>query len=158
MSDETLSASMTGTVLFLKPFGDLTSRITSAYLWTRGEYPSFPVGHVGLLLGSTFIDISHGSVGMFDIHGSGLLERVHEAISVPPEFISNEWIKQAVVHASLLNLKTKWYEYMTYPWTKEKPLTCTGFVQHLLMLDVTNPTPYELWEELNVKLRQGGES
>jgi hypothetical protein len=137
---------MRARVLFLKPdWAWNWTPVIVAYLWLLGEYPSFYVGHVVLEVGDEVYSVDEGGVSVTPAtswHDRAMYE-MHVHVHKP-------WLEQVVTQAHFLGYRMKWWEYVTYPFTKTyKPVTCTGFIQHLLLLPVTNPTPYGLWLELS---------
>ena len=132
-------------VVYFKPVKhDLYSFLVANYLRLIGEYEEDT--HVGLLIfyaDGTSALIQSDSNGVYKLEAvDGLLPYRTWYQEVP--YYSSEWIHNALVHFSLLRGSFPLLNYIIYPFAKTKPLVCTGFIEHLLMLTVTNCTPKKL--------------
>ena len=133
-------------IVFLTEFPSLSSFLIKLYLILKGEFSAFPVTHVCIYYNRSFYDLSSDGVGEYSINEE-FIRRIFYLIPIPSTAISGRWVISAVTHLHLIGTRSTHFGFLCYPFTKVKPLTCTGLVQHLLMFDVTNPTPKELKEQ-----------
>lgn len=154
-------------VLFLKPFGHWVGHAVLTWLLGFGKQ-TLPIAHVALLLEfhyreentPTFFVVDYGWNGI-TVHewepGDGaFFDHTIQVVDISKMGMFHPlWMMNVISVLYYGNIKARVWDFIQYPFTKNKPLVCTGFIQLVLGESVTNPTPEEFLKWTKIKRFQG---